>query len=139
MENKEKDVELITTGEELEKALQKVDRKIKVKKSLENEKIVFEETFKTHPEFKRYMEVLEQIQKAQDDIDALKPLLVANMEAYEQSKFEGKNVIITLKKSTQVRNISIDDFVKEFGIDSPEYKKLVKTTNRKGSVTIKEL
>lgn len=129
----------VVTGEELDKALQKIDRKVKVKKSLENEKVVLEETFKTHPEFMRYMEVLEQIKKAQEDIDELKPMLAINMETYEQSKYTGKNVVITLKKSTQVRSISVDDFVQEFSVGSEMYNKLVKFTNRKGSVTIKEL
>ena len=137
-ENEEKKEIDIITGEELDRVLQKVDRKIKVKKSLENEKIVMEEAFKVHPEFKRYMDVLSQIEKVQKDIDEIKPILVTNMEVYEQSKFVGKNVTIVLKKSTEVRNIPIDAFIDRFGIDSEEYKNLVKVTKRKGSITISE-
>ena len=109
-----------------------------MKKSLENERIVLEEKFRTNPEFSRYMEVIDLIKKTQEDIDALKPLLVTNMQVYEQSKFDGKNVIITLKKATQVRSVAIEDFVAMFDANSTEYKKLVKVTNRKGSITIKE-
>lgn len=123
----------------LNETYQKTDELFAKQKRLEKEKEAFEILFEQDENFKKYFNILNELNSINKDIDNRKSLLYDAMLLGEEQEYKGNNVNIKLKKPYFKREFNSEAFYEDFDPKSRMYKKYVTEKEVKGNIIIKRI
>ena len=135
--NGEKIEEVSTEKKRLDESYTRVKKAVSKKKKLERDLIEFEIMNKSNEVLQKYMKLLKDIEDANKSIEEEKPELEEAMRLNNEKKYETDDFKISRKDGSIRRSLNSEAFFQDFAPNSRMYKKYVRETEVKGSVTIK--
>lgn len=129
--------EVSTEKKRLDESYTRVKKAVSKKKKLERDLIEFEIMNKGNEVLQKYMKLLKDIEDANKSIEEEKPELEEAMRLNNEKKYETDEFKISRKEGSIRRSLNSEAFFQDFAPNSRMYKKYVKETEVKGSVTIK--
>lgn len=135
--NGEEIEEVSTEKKRLDESYTRVKKAVSKKKKLERDLIEFEIMNKSNEVLQKYMKLLKDIEDANKSIEEEKPELEEAMRLNNEKKYETDDFKISRKDGSIRRSLNSEAFFQDFAPNSRMYKKYVKETEVKGSVTIK--
>ena len=129
--------EVSTEKKRLDESYTRVKKAVSKKKKLERDLIEFEIMNKGNEVLQKYMKLLKDIEDANKSIEEEKPELEEAMRLNNEKKYETDEFKISRKDGSIRRSLNSEVFFQDFAPNSRMYKKYVKETEVKGSVTIK--
>lgn len=135
--NGEEIEEVSTEKKRLDESYTRVKKAVSKKKKLERDLIEFEIMNKSNEVLQKYMKLLKDIEDANKSIEEEKPELEEAMRLNNEKKYETDDFKISRKDGSIRRSLNSEAFFQDFAPNSRMYKKYVRETEVKGSVTIK--
>lgn len=131
--------EVSTEKKRLDESYTRVKKAVSKKKKLERDLIEFEIMNKGNEVLQKYMKLLKDIEDINKSIEEEKPELEEVMRLNNEKKYETDDFKISRKDGSIRRSLNSEAFFQDFASNSRMYKKYVRETEVKGSVTIKIL
>lgn len=123
----------------LENQFKTVENTINKLSTLKIQMEMYLDTHKDDEVLKGYLDIVNEIQACNEEIDKAKTYLYESMLQEDIDILNGTYCDVTLKRPYDKTSVNTKKFLRDYGVDTPEYQKYVNIKQAKGNITIKPI